>query len=321
MWALEDSQCCTVINQSFHREPYETFGELSPDDILKDYLITQWPFPTIVQSAGNIGQVPEFVNHRGYNSISVGNHDDTAKAMAPNSAYLNPTSSYGDRELPEIAANGEGVSAVGEGGSGTSFAAPAVAGTVALIQSVDHILQGWPEACRAILLASANPKISGSTWYKDVANHVDGYDGTGVLNARRAVEVAQRHVQDTSVYEGPGWVAGTLNREDFDPVTRWALQPIRVEIPSVTLPSGIVRLKIALAWSKKDLSYGPNLELDLDLHVVFDNDIIIASSNSNDNSYEIVEFRVWSSERFEIYIRCPRGVPSNHWYGLAWSVF
>ena len=84
--------------------------------------------------------------------------------MASNSAYLNPTSPKGDRrELPEIAANGEDISAVGESGSGTSAAALVVAGTVALIQSVDETLKGRPKACRAILLASANPKVPGST--------------------------------------------------------------------------------------------------------------------------------------------------------------
>ena len=50
IWALEEPQSCTVINQSFSRPDYEAFGGLSPDDLLKDYLVALWPFPTIVQS-------------------------------------------------------------------------------------------------------------------------------------------------------------------------------------------------------------------------------------------------------------------------------
>ena len=68
----------------------------------KDYLVLQWPFPTIVQAAGN-GSSTEFVNHKGYNSFTVGNHDDTAVNMV-NSVFRNPASPHGDRELPELAA-------------------------------------------------------------------------------------------------------------------------------------------------------------------------------------------------------------------------
>jgi hypothetical protein len=44
--------------------------------------------------------------------------------MAGDTVFRNPASSHGDRELPEICANGTGVSVVGLSDSGTSFAAP-----------------------------------------------------------------------------------------------------------------------------------------------------------------------------------------------------
>ena len=66
--------------------------------------------PDDLQAAGN-GAATEFVNHKGFNSLTVGNHDDAAGAW-PDSVFRNPASTHGDRELPEIAANGDGVTAV-----------------------------------------------------------------------------------------------------------------------------------------------------------------------------------------------------------------
>jgi hypothetical protein len=45
--------------------------------------------------------------------------------MSGSSVFRNPSSLHGDRELPELCANGTGVTGVGLTMSGTSFAAPA----------------------------------------------------------------------------------------------------------------------------------------------------------------------------------------------------
>jgi hypothetical protein len=112
-WAVEPEQACTVISQSFHRISEAQNGTLQGDDVLKDWLVLRWPFPTILQAAGNFfsgdpdGVTPpedEFVNHKGFNSMNLANHDDTAGAIAGGSTFNNPTSAHGDRELPELAA-------------------------------------------------------------------------------------------------------------------------------------------------------------------------------------------------------------------------
>ena len=155
-WAVRD-QSCTVISQSFHRGSEPSGSGLQADDLLKDWLALRWPYPTILQAAGNywLGDddnisppQDEYVNHKGYNSLAVGNHNDTASAMAGDSVFRNPATSHGDRELPEIAANGTAVTANGQTMSGTSFAAPAAAGVTALLQDVDF---------RALLLAGRLP--------------------------------------------------------------------------------------------------------------------------------------------------------------------
>ncbi|MGH8861550.1 MAG: S8 family serine peptidase, partial [Jatrophihabitantaceae bacterium] len=151
-WAA--NQGCTVISQSFHRSSEPGGSGLQGDDVLKDWLVLRWPYPTIVQAAGNYWQgdpdniqppESEYVNHKGYNSLAIGNHNDDASAMSGDSVFRNPTSTHGDRELPELAANGTSVSANWQTMSGTSFAAPAAAGVAALLQDVDPVLCSWPE--------------------------------------------------------------------------------------------------------------------------------------------------------------------------------
>jgi hypothetical protein len=94
-------QHCTVISQSFHHGSEPSGSGLQADDLLKDWLALHWPYPTILQAAGNywLGDddhitppSDEYVNHKGYNSLAVGNHDDTASAMAGDSVFRNPSS-------------------------------------------------------------------------------------------------------------------------------------------------------------------------------------------------------------------------------------
>ena len=120
-WAIDEKRV-SVINQSFHRGA-EIYDGMSFDDIYKDWKVLQYPWPTIVHAAGNwcasgttcyeFGNdvTDEYVNHKGYNTISVGNHNDTAGAMSASSVFKNPSSIHGDRELPEISGNGTNVTA------------------------------------------------------------------------------------------------------------------------------------------------------------------------------------------------------------------
>ena len=161
-----------IANSTPSPPTFET--TLSFDDILKDWMA----YPTIVGASSNtkVGDREEdFVVHKGFNTLSV--------ASSPHS----------DRELPEVCANGVGVTALGYTMSGTSFSAPAVAGTVALLQHADSdgILKSRPEGCRAILLASAGQNVDGSTWWEDVLNGLDAFDGTGALDANAEVKIAQ----------------------------------------------------------------------------------------------------------------------------------
>lgn len=327
-WAVRDQQC-TVISQSFHRGTEPGGSGLQSDDLLKDMLALRWPYPTIVQAAGNFwstdpdGISPpesEFVNHKGYNSIAVGNHDDTASAMSSDSVFRNPTTTHGDRELPEVAANGTGVTANTITMSGTSFSAPATAGVTALLQDVDGVLCSWPEGCRAILMAAAGRNVRGNTWWQDLIGGVDGRDGSGAVDAQSGVLIAQQRRLRNSSATRRGWDVGTLASADFG-TDRLATFRYHVVVPNLIFSP---RVKVAIAWDSAVTTSGDNatastLTCDFDLIVRDSRGSQVASAASWDNSYEVVDFAATAGETYDIVIRRWSGTDSV-WYGCAWTV-
>ena len=327
-WAVRD-QHCTVVSQSFHRSTEPGGSGLQADDLLKDMLALRWPYPTIVQAAGNFwlgdsdGISPpedEFVNHKGFNSLAIGNHDDTAGSMSSDSVFRNPSTSHGDRELPELAANGTGVSANGQNKSGTSFSAPATAGVTALLQDVDSVLCSWPEGCRAILMASAGRNVRGNTWWQDVIGGTDARDGAGAVDAQSGVQIAQQRRSRNASATRRGWDVGTLASADFGS-DRLATFRYKVAVPSqIFFP----RVRVALAWDSAVTTSGDNatastLTVDFDVLVRNSSGVQVASAASWDNSYEVVDFAATSGETYDIVIRRWSGTDSV-WYGVAWTV-
>jgi Subtilase family len=328
-WAVKEQEC-TVVNQSFHRDSEPKSGVLSSDDLYGDWLALHWPYPLIVHAAGNFWDgdpddidppSSEFVNHKGYNAISVGNHNDAASAMAPSSVFRNPNSSHGDRELPEIAANGTAVTADQITMTGTSQASPAVAGVAALIQGSSATLQHWPEGCRAILLASATRNVRGDTWWRDVAAGVDAGDGAGSANAAEARSVALNRRWRNAPASRRGWDVGLAASSDFGK-DQLSVFDYAIVIPRTVL--GPRNVKVALAWTSKvgtflGLLYTSKLTVDLDLKIFDENGVQVGYSGSWDNSYEIAEFVGQPGKTYKIRIRRWSGSDST-WFGIAWTV-
>jgi hypothetical protein len=330
-WAIKD-QDCTVINQSFHRSSEPGSGSPSSDDIYGDWLALHWPYPLIVHAAGNFWNgdsdnidppSSEYVNHKGYNTISVGNHNDDASAMSMSSVFRNPVSSHSDRELPEIAANGTSVTADGIMQSGTSQASPAVAGVAALLQGTDT-LKHWPEACRALLLAGATRNVRGDTWWRDVVTGADARDGAGSLNAAESWQIALHRRWRGAPASRRGWDIGLLSSADFGS-DKLSTFEYHVKVPSFW--RGSRHVKVALAWTSKVSSFSSplfelfssNLSVDLDLKVFDDNGTQVGYSGSWDNSYEIAEFTGSPGKTYTIRIRRWSGSDST-WFGIAWTV-
>ena len=332
-WAVDDREC-TVINQSFHRPSEPEDSTMSFDDIYKDWLALRWPYPTICQAAGNYWAddpddidppSDEYVNHKGFNSLSVGNHNDSATAMSSDSVFRNPSSSHGDRELPEISANGTEVTAVGLTKGGTSMASPACAGVAALIQNTDTTLRHWPEGCRAILLAGANRNVVDQTWWADVVDDVDASDGSGAVNALESHRIAgQRRGRNASATRR-GWDIGSIGSSDFNSS---GLSTFNYQVRVPTGIFGARQVKVALAYTSKVSTFSifgitiplsSKLTVDLDLKVFDSAGAQVGYSGSWDNSYEIAEFTGKPGETYTIRIRRWSGT-DRVFYGIAWTV-
>ncbi|KAI2642238.1 peptidase S8/S53 domain-containing protein [Xylaria nigripes] len=333
-WALESDQNCTAISQGFHRSSGPLNGRLQGDDVLKDYYATNPPFPTIVQAAGNYwagdgrGVDPpsdEYVNHKGYNTLTVGNHDDSAIVMAGDSTFRNPISIHGDRELPEIAANGTAVGSNEQLMSGTSLSASAVAGAVGLIQGIDVSLQSHPESCRAILLASAKRTLARGTLWGDIVSGVDAKCGAGALDSQTAIDIASNKVvASASPPTVSGWGRAIIKaREDNEGIkATYAIKVPSASTPT-TSPTAFV-VKAAIAWNSKVKSEDNRpirsvLELDLDLVIRDQAGAIVAYSCSLDNSYEVVEFYAVPDETYNLEVVHTSGKGAT-WVGSAWTV-
>lgn len=320
-WAAD--QGCTVISQSFHRDEEQTSASLSFDDVYKDWLALHWPYPTICEAAGN-GADTEFVNHKGYNRLAVANHNDTATGMAGDTVFRNPDSDHGDRELPEISANGTAVTAVGLTLGGTSMAAPAVAGSTACIQEANSVLKSWPEGCRAIQLAAAKLNPDGGNWWSDIVAGDDGVDGTGALNTLQAVRIAEQRKGRNNRAAPRGFDVGTLRSADIGRNGETTFSY------NISVPGNIFfhhYVKVALAWDSDvrefnlfgiTIPIASVLTLDLDLKIYDSGGNLVGYSGSYDNSYEIAEFRAAPGETYTIKIRRWSG-SDNVWYGIAWN--
>ena len=209
--------------------------------------------------------------------------------MAASSSFVDPTSTFGDREKPELSAPGTDIRMLSNGfpwsgqtNSGTSFAAPMVAGTAARLIQRKPFLGVWPEQLRAVLMASAVNNIEGATRLSDV-------DGAGMMAANTATRIL-----DDNRHGG--------QRVDC---ARFGSSQV---VSSTTLNRG-QRLRAAISWTAdpSDPNHTNRPSADLDLEVRGPSGSVFSSSF--DNTSEIVDFQAPTSGAYEIRVinfRCDR---------------
>lgn len=189
-WATEPSPSphARVVNWS---ASFQNDRKLQFSDRAYDYWIRERTF-TGIKSAGNqnTGNPAGNVTSpgKGYNMITVGNFNDQNNAawaddeMWHTSAYINPDT---DIEKPEVAAPGRHINTVAGQDTGTSFAAPQVAGLAALLIDRNSNLQYYPTAVKAAIMASAVHNIEGDST-------LSSKDGAGGIDAPLADWIAQK---------------------------------------------------------------------------------------------------------------------------------
>jgi hypothetical protein len=178
--------------------------------------------------------------------------------MASFSDYVNPASENGDHEKPEVVAPGVDIAGMGPDGillehkDGTSFSAPQVAGLASLLINRNSDLRTWPEASRAIIMASAVHNLEGPSI---ILSGVDLKDGAGGIDASLADIIAKTHwTSTTSPCTGPCWWGIYINNTIF-PVGNYLYRYFNV--------SAGEHVRVVISWwSHADCSSEANCNYD-----------------------------------------------------------
>ena len=247
-----------------------------------------------------------------YNSLTVGGIDDRNTAGrgddrvwyypgSNGSNYRDPAGTawngHGDFNKPNVSAPAASVrTANGLGASGTSVAAPIVAGIAAQVISRAPSLALRPEGTRAVIMAGA---INRSPMPGGGANA--DHEGTGTASALWANRIL-------NAGDGP-WGGYRLG----------SMTPGQVVTQEISVVAG-QKVKAVVSWNSHSTSStsADRLLADLDLRVV-GADGSVVGSYSYDNNYEWVEFTAARSGTARIEIRPTRFEGSSERYGLAWT--
>lgn len=270
--------------------------------------IVQDGWRTVAVAAGNGGLGNRVLNpSQAYNVIAAGAFNDRGWpwVMAPFSSSGDPVSMYGDREKPEVAAPGVGITTTYNTGltppggvSGTSFASPMVAGSAALIMRRDFLLQIWPESVKAILMATATTNLEG-------AARLSEHDGAGGINANFADRVAGH---------GNGTWGGT---------SYTCASPFNWDVSTVYVQAGR-RVRVAMAWdanpSSANTMYSLRPGSDLDMRIISPIGGTVAWSLSWDNTYEIVDFVAPMTGNYRLRVNKFSCNYNPKWLGWAWAI-
>lgn len=305
------------------------------DNRLFDYHAKASPYPLVVVAAGNqnddtAGSCPaqctngrEAVTCKVFNGLVVGGTDDCADSTRSNDKIWcgAADSNVDGRELPHLVAPARELTSEGFVATGTSGSAPQVAGAAAQISELEPALDGWPEASRAVLMVSADEDVDNGRL--SLSDGIDDRDGAGELSIFRALTVAAQRTGPGSTPIPAGFYSGVIYSSST-PASSWFASSYRA---SHATTGG--RLRVVLTWDSTATCTNPsldtyscsanNLDADLDLYVFRDSDgALMASSTSNPNSYEFVEFATASGETYTAHIWVDGWTSSATFYGVAW---
>ena len=278
-------------------------GNLKFEDRYFDTVAWNAPWTTSVIAAGNTGGR---VTSPGlsYNSITVGAFDDkntiswSYDAMASYSGYIDGNNYM---QKPEVAAPGSNIISLKNAypyyanmGSGTSYAAPMVTGEIADIMQRNTNLRGWPEAVKAIVMASALHNIEGSSELSDK-------DGAGGITIDRADNIV-------GGYNGK-W--GGINYPCSGTSSPYTLT-------TMPLTAGVkTRVVMVFSTDPNYLYYNSWPSADLDIQIKNPSGNVIDGSYSGRNTYEIVEFTPAVTGNYQLNL-IKYSCSSSKYLGWAW---
>jgi hypothetical protein len=361
-----------VINSSWG---FQDSVRKSSENRILDALASSNPSVTFVRSAGNSG--PTTAPGVGYNGITVGSlggGTDPQPFLRPSTFssskagdYYDPitgTTLTGVRAAVDIAAPGEDFALaayLGASGtlkdlteihsaatdqffvnqSGTSFAAPVVAGGVALLKDVSYAgfyLVGQPEArdsrvIKSILQAGATETVGWNNGQHDVdgiittTQALDFATGAGALDLEESVNI---YVGGTTDVAGMGGGAISSLGWDFGAVTDGSANDYLFDLSF----DGPIDLTVSLNWFVSEifdeqselLSYGSFVDLNLSIWTVVAGVFAdeIASSESLYGNSEFLRLQLVAGSyglrvSFDGKLYDFTGTHNSETYGLAWA--
>lgn len=309
-----------VVTMSWHYGSEETSGSLHSRDVYFDYWVLRYPYPSVFTSAGNEAASGAYSSGKGYNFFGVANvlNDGDGNrcndVISSSSSWKNPSTPHADREVPEIATPGSRHDLLGTSFGGTSCATPVAASIAALLMSKNSSLKIWPEAIRAIMLATANyQQADGADW----STFSDGKDGTGLVNSLYGMWTAGRR-ESGSAAQFRAHDYGRMTADDFSGGffdKTWYARTVSTNS----------KIRVALTWNSKTstlfgIPIASVLDADLDLWVYDPDDHLVATSSTWDSNYEFIELTPSKVGNYRIRVR-GYSVPSDFasWYGVAWT--
>ena len=297
----------SVLNMSFGR--YDIFNYYDYDkyiDIWSEYYKM-----ICVVAAGNTNSGHPYQNNivtspgKAFNSITVGNASNTLTeskyTLRNSSLYKEIYSSLPNK--PDITAFGTDIYMGSYLGSGTSYAAPMVTGTIACMLEANSRLIGKPDAVKAILMATADQDaiyvdeyntikvtpVSNDSTVVDVEGTIRDKSGAGLLNITSAIDTA---MHSTEVY-----------RFSYNPMMPAAYHT-DFETPEMYF-SSTSEVEATLVFPKtttqpESIPYGTNF----DIEVVDSNNVVVAYTEDLVNNAEALKCTFNTSGWYRFRVHC-----------------
>jgi len=315
-WAID--QGCRVISCSYGSNTNLNMALL---DRFYDHVIWEH-FRTVTKSAGNRacyyeGNVTS--PGLGWNVLTVGGTNDNNTSSWSDdgryscSSYKDPNSPHGDRDKPELSAVGQShrstepklyydtygtwISRSTDAHNGTSYAGPMVAGEAALMIDRNSTLGSWPEAIRAIAMATATHMSYGSI---SGGNTLDDQEGAGTIVCTQANNCVKN-----------GWYATYYRTATNFPT-------------EVTFPANAgEKVRVVVNWDSHTAYHTDSgkdtLASDLDLAVYDPAGGYLGGSYKWDNNFEMYEFTASTTGTYRIKVSAYRFDDSYEYMAIAWN--